>query len=201
MSGVQAKTCREGSFCSFLFFFFFLLSLPLFWLAQSTGAQGRRLPCMLKRRLLHYRLAMVPQGTHWGTKAVTDRAYSPKQLRVLILSIIIKHRIIHFCQLHFCSFTTPTRWLVNSEGNLCSLVRCISSPIISFSGSITYYRVWLKEKYWCCAYTFCYLDSDICGMKQVCCWLSACTRWMPEGKPGLRINFTTGYLCSPANSI
>lgn len=51
-------------------------------------------------------------------------------------------------------FTTPTRWLVNSEGNLCSLVRCISSPIISFSGSITYYRVWLKEKYWCCAYNF-----------------------------------------------
>jgi len=35
MSRVQAKTCREGGF-------FFPLSLPLFWLAQSTGAPGRK---------------------------------------------------------------------------------------------------------------------------------------------------------------
>lgn len=106
MSGVQAKTCRESCFCSsvFVFFFFFSESAPLLACSEHrcTRQEGFFACCWREAGYCTTDFPLCLRALTEVPKALTDRAYRPKRLRVLTLSTAIKHRVMHFCQLHLC---------------------------------------------------------------------------------------------------
>lgn len=90
-------------FCFWLFFFF-SESAPLLAYSEHrcTRQEGFHACCWREAGYCTTDFPLCLRALTEVPKALTDRAYRPKQLRVLILSTAIKHKVMHFCQLHLC---------------------------------------------------------------------------------------------------
>ena len=128
--------------------FFFRWVCPSFGLLRAQVHQAGKSPCMLKRsRSLHYRLAVVPLGTRWGTKGFNGQTLQPKTAAYAVPFHYDKPQSnAHLPAALVLLFTATTQWSVKSEEYAYFLVRCISSPIILFSGSSSHWRLWAKKE-------------------------------------------------------
>lgn len=189
MLKVQAKIYREG-------LFFFFLSLPLLACSEHrcTRQEGflacwREAGCCTTNSLW---CCLLLTGV---LTTLIDKAYPPKKLCMLFITI--SHRTMYICQLYLCFCLLQ---LLNGLTNLKKMA--ISSQVAShhqlfhFQGPVLI-ECGLKGKYWCWTLTVCKLDSEICGMKLICCWMSANTRWLPGGSQDR--SFGTGSFFSPAH--